>query len=428
MRTPWQRAVRWLQPGLRVKRWFALLLLGIIIAALGAVLVLNLFAYELTIYTGGPWAASLWGAIAIATGLTIVALSVRQVLRSVAQALLPDEGELVDVMWTRRLRAMGHSVVTVGGGTGLSYLLRGLKRRTSNLTAIATVSDDGGSSGRLTRDIPLLNLPPGDIRNCLVALADEEPMMTRLLQYRFDGDVGELSGHSIGNLLIAALTDITGDFEQAVRETSRVLAIRGRVLPPTLQHVELCARLVDGTMVRGETAITTSPQAIDYVFLDPPAPQAVPEALTAISECDIVVIGPGSTFTSVVPNLLVRGMSDALQNTHALRVFVCNVMTQPGETDGFTASDHVAAIEKHIGEPVFDYVLLNTRRPDREVLERYSAAGAEFVEPDAAVIARMGYIPVEAALLSDDDWARHAPDKLADAILRIVEEERKIGL
>jgi len=358
----------------------------------------------------------------------VVALSVRQVVRSVARALLPDENQLVDVMLVRRRRAMGPAVVTVGGGTGLSYVLRGLKKRTSNLTAIATVSDDGGSSGRLTRELSILNLPPGDIRNCLVALADEEPLMTQLLQYRFNGTSGELGGHNLGNLLLAALTDITGDFELAVKETSRVLAIRGRVVPPTLQHVELCAHTASGTELRGETTIVSSPEMIDYVYLDPAAPPAVPDALQAIAEAQIVVIGPGSTYTSVIPNLLVQGVAEALANTSAVRIFVCNVMTQPGETDDFKASDHVAAIERHVDHPVFDYVVVNSRRPDRATLERYSAAGATFVVPDAAVIARMGYIPVGGALLSDDDWARHDPDKLAETIMRLAAEERRIGL
>ncbi len=417
-----------MHPGLRVKRWFLLTLVGIAVAAIGVVLVLNLFAYELTVYSGGPLGASIVGTAAIVLGLILVAVSLRQVVRSVATALLPDEDQLVDVMLTRRRRAMGPVVVTIGGGTGLSYLLRGLKKRTSNLTAVATVSDDGGSSGRLTREMSILNLPPGDIRNCLLALADEEPLMTQLLQYRFNGNSGGLEGHSLGNLLIAALTDITGDFELAVKETSRVLAIRGRVLPPTLQHVELCARTVNGTELRGETNIATSPQPIDYVYLDPPAPPAVPDVLEAIADARIVVIGPGSTYTSVIPNLLVRGVAEALANTSAMRIFVCNVMTQPGETDDFKASDHVASIERHVDSPVLDYVIVNTRRPDRSILERYSTTGANFVEPDVAVIARMGYIPVGSALLSEDDFARHDPDKLSDAIVRLAAEETKIGL
>lgn len=410
-----------------MKRWFALILIGIGIAAIGAVLVLNLFAYELTIYSGGPVQASILGTLCIAVGLLMVGMAVRQVVRSVAQALLPDENELVDVMLTRRRRAMGPMIVTIGGGTGLSYLLRGLKKRTTNLTAIATVSDDGGSSGRLTRGLSALNLPPGDIRNCLVALADEEPLMTQLLQYRFNGG-GELEGHNLGNLLLAALTDITGDFELAVKETSRVLAIRGRVLPPTLETVELCAQMADGNQLRGETTIVDAPAAIDYVYLDPPAPAAVPEALEAIEEADIVIMGPGSTYTSVIPNLLVQGVTDALAKTSALRLFACNVMTQPGETDDFKASDHVAAIEKHVDTSLFEYVIVNTQRPAREVLGRYSAIGADFVEPDVAKISRMGYIPVEAGLLSDDDWARHDPDRLTEVVLRLASEETEMGL
>ncbi len=423
-----QRAVRWLYPGLRVKRWILLALVGIAIAAIGAVLVLNLFAYELTAYVGGPIPASTVGAAAIIIGLGLVALSLRQVLRSVARALLPDENQLVDVMLVRRRTAMGPTVVTVGGGTGLSYLLRGLKKHTSNITAIATVSDDGGSSGRLTRDLTMLDLPPGDIRNCLVALADEEPLMTRLLQYRFDGASNELGGHSLGNLLIAALTDITGDFEKAVREMSRVLAIRGRVLPPTLQNVQLCAAMTDGTQVRGETNIAASDKVVDYVYMDPPAPPAIPDALQAIEEARVIVIGPGSTYTSVIPNLLVQDIADALANSRAVRIFVCNVMTQPGETDDFKASDHIRAINKHADAPIFDYVIVNDQRPEEDILQRYNTEGQEFVESDVSEIARMGYLPVARPLISKDDWARHDPEKLAALIMDLVREEEQMGL
>lgn len=411
-----------------MKRWLLLAFVGISLAAFGAILVLNLFAYELTAYVGGPAWASTVGVAAIILGLGAVALSVRQILRSVAHALLPDQNQLVDVMLLRRRRAMGPVAVTVGGGTGLSYLLRGLKQHTSNITAIATVSDDGGSSGRLTRDLSILDLPPGDIRNCLVALADEEPLMTKLLQYRFDGASNELGGHSLGNLLIAALTDITGDFEKAVKETSRVLAIRGRVLPPTLENVRLNAMMVDGTEVQGETNITDAEGTVEKVYLDPSSPPALPDAVEAIRDARVIVIGPGSTYTSVIPNLLVDGVEEALAETSAVRIFVCNVMTQPGETDDFTASDHVRAVEKHVQEPVFDYVLINNERPDEQILQRYEAEGQQLVEPDVSEIARMGYMPVSRSLLSADDWARHDPAQLSALIMDIVHEEDQMGL
>jgi uncharacterized cofD-like protein len=418
--TKLRRALRWLLPGLGVKRWVALLLLGLLFLGFGAVLLLNLFAYELTAVVGGPESATLVGAGALTGGLLIVAVALVAVVRSIARAILPDEKQLVDKMWSQRRRETGLRVVALGGGTGLSSLLRGLKRHTSNLTAIVVVSDDGGSSGRLRRDIPSLSLPPGDLRNCLAALADEEPLMTRLLQYRFAEQMSpELAGHSLGNLLIAALEDITGDFEQAIRETSRVLAIRGRVLPPTLHPVTLCARLQDGSQVRGESVISASTQPIDYVYLDPMTPEPLPEALEALAQADLIIIGPGSLYTSVVPNLLVPRVCEEIARAKAVRAYVCNVMTQPGETGGMTAADHVEAVLRHTDRQVFDFVVLNSQRPERQVITRYDASGAQFIEPDVRAIAKMGLIPVQAPLLAKDNLARHDSEALSKLLIRL---------
>jgi len=245
-------------------------------------------------------------------------------------------------------------------------------------------------------------------------------MMTRLFSHRFDESAGALSGHSFGNLLIAALTDITGDFEEAVVASSKILAIRGRVLPPTLQDVTLCARLRDGQSVRGELAVASAGgQEIERVYLDPPNPAAVPDVVEAIEQAQLVVLGPGSVFTSIVPNLLVPEVAEALLRTDAVRVLVCNVMTQPGETDSFSALDHVEAIRRHVSEPVFDYVLLNDAKPSAEVLTRYEEEGAGFVAPAAQEIAKLGFIPVCRDLVSADSLARHDPEKLSNALLEI---------
>ncbi len=422
MKAALSKAVRWLHPGLHVKRWLLLLTVGLAAIGIGMVLLLNLFVFDLMAPLGGPGGAMMVGAIAVALGCAAVVIALRQTLRSVASALHPEGREhLVDLMLEERRLQGGPKVVVVGGGTGLAMLLRGLKKYTTNLTAVATVADSGGSSGRLRQDIGVP--PPGDIRNCLVALADSEQLMTELFQFRFNGQAGGLSNHSFGNLLIAAMTEITGDFEQAVRETSRVLAIRGRVLPPTVDAVELCARMTDGTVVRGEADISAAGKQIDYVYLDPPDVTAVDEVLETIEAAELIVIGPGSTFTSVIPNLLISGVPEALRRSPAVKVFVCNVMTQPGETTGFSASDHVKAIQRHTQELPFDYVLMNVARVEESVLERYRAEGADQVEADYAEVARMGLIPLRAELISvsADGWVRHDTVMLARRLMELLE-------
>lgn len=423
-----RRAVGWLYPGLRVKRWLLLLTVGLAAVSFGILLIANLWVFDLIgSLGGGPRRATVVGMAAMAAGLLVVAFSLQRLVRSVACALHPEaESRLVDLMLSQRRLQVGPRVVVIGGGTGLSSLLRGLKQATTNLTAIATVADDGGSSGRLREN---MGVPaPGDIRNCLVALADSEPLMTELFQYRFNGESGDLHGHSFGNLLIAALTEITGDFEQAIRETSRVLAIRGRVLPPTADSVALCARMKDGTVVRGESAITAAGGEIDYVYLDPPNPHGLDDVTRVIAEADLIVIGPGSTYTSVIPNFLVPSVNEAVCRATATRVFVCNIMTQPGETTGYSASDHVRAILRHSGGMPFDYVLMNAAPVPEWVRQRYRATGADLVEPDYTEVARLGLIPVRADLVSvsADGWVRHDPDAVARKLMELVAERAPV--
>jgi len=428
-RSKWQRLprfLRWFYPGLRVKRWVLLLLLGLVAVAFGAAFAVGLGAMvevlDVVSQVVGPDLATqvsvLIGVALIAGGLCAVVLSLAQIVHSIAEPLRVRENRaLVDVLLADRERAHGPSVVAIGGGTGLSNLLRGLKHYINDITAIAAVSDEGGSSGRLRREMD--TLPPGDVRRCLVALADDETVMARLLQYRFE-DVPSVNGHSLGNLFIAALASITGDFERAVKETSKVLAIRGRVLPATLDHVALCARLQDGSVVRGETQVSAQGRDIQQVFLDPEAPEALPEAVEAIRNADIVVIGPGSTYTSIVPNVLVPGVAEALRTCNAVRVFVCNVMTQPRETDLLVqASDQVRAVMDHAGGKIFDYVLINDAVPSSDVLSRYEAVGARIVRADAEEVGRLGLIPLCGDFISDDIYAWHDPDRLARAVLRL---------
>ncbi len=318
-------------------------------------------------------------------------------------------------------------VVAMGGGTGLSTLLRGLKeyvarRRTdrvklpiADLVAVVTVTDDGGSSGRLRREYRVL--PPGDIRNCLVALSKDEALLGRLFQYRFPVGRG-LSGHSFGNLFLTALTNVTGDFPEAVRLSAQVLAIRGRIFPSTAQNVTLVATLADGSRVSGETRVSRSHQRIRRIQLNPRSVRPLPEVLEAIRRADLILIGPGSLYTSIIPNLLVSGITDALMKTRATRVYIGNLMTQPGETDGFTFPDHLRAIYQHSREGLFDWVVVNRTPVGRAALRRYRAEGAEPVAPLFEELDRMGVGYVAGDLALRSGLVRHDPVRLTHLLLR----------
>jgi len=429
--------VKWLYPGMRVKRWILLAIFGIAIGFLGfaffnhaqPVDALTL-ANRIVRWIAAKWQmrvedhpAATWlgvGLMVVAGGIVLYSFS--RLTHSLTSALNPAGGDtrLVDVVHRNRVLAQGPRVVVLGGGTGLSTMLRGLKQYTSNITAVVTVSDDGGSSGKLRNQLNML--PPGDIRNCLVSLADSEATMTDLFQYRFRANTAEgLRDHAFGNLLIAAMCEISGgDFEQAVRLSSRVLNIRGRVLPSTLTHVTLRAQMEDGSVVDGETSIAHSDKRIRRVMLCPDEAEPLEEVLEHIRAADIIVIGPGSVFTSVLPNLLVPGIQEALRSTRARKIYVCNVMTQPGETDGFSASEHVKAIDTHLKRPVFDYVLVNTEVPSLEVLNKYRKSGSVRVEPDTDRIRALGYRPIKGNFISQTDVVRHDSARLAEAIMKLI--------
>jgi uncharacterized cofD-like protein len=307
------------------------------------------------------------------------------------------------------------SVVVIGGGTGLATLLKGLKHYTSDLTAVVTVADDGGSSGRLRREMDIL--PPGDIRNCLVALAEDESLLGRLFQYRFEE--GPLAGHSFGNLFLAALTKVTDDFEEAVRLSSSILAIRGQVLPASLDKVILRAKLADGSEVEGQSAIANSHQYCCRVWLKPAAARATAAVLEAIDNADVIVIGPGSLFTSIIPNLLIDEIAEAVSAAACPKVFVCNVMTQPGETLGFSAADHLAALLEHSRPEIVDAVLVNKTQPPANVIEIYQAKGAAPVEPALEHLATMGVKVMLADVAFAGDYFRHDSNKLAAKIMSL---------
>jgi uncharacterized cofD-like protein len=340
-------------------------------------------------------------------------------------------------------------VVAIGGGTGLSTLLRGLKRyvatpdrrrgirleqtpgpeaRTSapmtprcvirELSAVVTVTDDGGSSGRLREDFKML--PPGDIRNCMVALSEDERLLSKLFQYRFDQ--GELEGHSFGNLFVAALSHITGDFAQAVQMSSQILATRGRIFPATNTNVTLSALMDDGSLVCGETNITKSRQSIVELMLEPATAEPLPETLEAIRNADLITLGPGSLYTSLITNLLVHGIPEALAASRATRVYICNLMTQANESLGLSASQHIEKIMQHVGEtqsPLFDYALVNTAPFSAARLEQYAREGQTPIEADLEQIRALGVTPITGNFVHEDDVLRHDYDRVAAKLVEL---------
>lgn len=420
--------LKWLTPGIGVKRWLGLLFLGVTLLGLGfAMLLLQFFrtfpipALEYALTLGG---SPLWvrAGLLVAIGVALVTLGVVGVNRAILVPLDVGSGDLIAALVERRQQGRGPKVVAIGGGTGLPTLLRGLKAHTANLTAVITVADDGGSSGRLRRDLGVL--PPGDFRNNIAALARDEDLMVQLFQYRF-GE-GGLEGHSFGNLFITALSGVTGSFEQALIESSAVLAIRGQVLPSTLADVTLAADVREpqsGQAVRvtGESMIPAAGGRIERVFLQPEGVAAHPNAVRAILAADLIVVGPGSLFTSILPNLLVGGISQAMRSSRALKVYVCNVATQRGETEGFTVADHMQVIERHVGPGLFDVVLANG-----EIRDLPADANFTYVEPGVENgSAGLGARLLTASLVDEEHPWRHDSKRLARELMKLVGEAAK---
>ena len=425
--------LKWLYPGMRFKRWLFVFAVGVMFVSLGLGLVFNykyLDAIEEAIFrTVYLWqgsydytAPALAGIAFVAIGAALMLLATRFVIRSVITVLLPDKNErLVDIIYEKRKLGKGPTVTVIGGGHGLSVLLRGIKSATSNVTAVVTVADDGGSSGRLREEFGII--PPGDLRNCLVALADTEPLMEKLFQYRFKGS-SELAGHSFGNLFIAAMTEVTGDVETALKESSKVLAVKGRVLPASTAHVRLDAIMEDGTVVQGESQIPEVHKHIRRVKLYPEHAQPVDAALEALKTADAIILGPGSLYTSIMPNLLVDGVADAVKKSHALKIYICNVMTQPGETDGYTASMHAKAILDHAGKGAIDFMLVNSHPISEDMKRYYAAKGAFPVKIDEEEVNKLGIGLMKADIINESDVIRHDPDKLCKAVMKMVYDFR----
>lgn len=396
----------WLYPGLKIKRYIILIVAGIVFFALGLHFLLNRFDVTWFFLLG--------------ISIFLIAYGFKKLLNSVLNTLYPDErSSVIEELYLRKKLLRGPKIAVIGGGTGISTLLRGLKHYTSNLTAIVTVADDGGSSGRLREEMGML--PPGDLRNCLVALADKESLMESLLQFRFTE--GELAGHSIGNLLLAALWKISGNFSEAVSALGQILKIRGVVYPSTEEKVVLRGILANGDEVIGESRFREVTMPIKKVYLHPAGARTLPEVEKAIIDADLIILGPGSLFTSVIPNLLVEGVVDSIKKSRAPVLYIMNIMTEKGETSGFMAHDHLQAIIDHAG-PIVDYVLVNNENPANELLEKYRQQGQFPVTVSEKLLKNFGVKKViKAPVLDQKQFLRHDSEKLARIILKFYREE-----
>ena len=404
--------LRWFYPGIGIKRWVGLSAFGVVLLIFGTA---NLRGEEF-------WLIQIFDTLIVVSGIIILILGVKRLMRSFINIFIPSSRgtELIDILYQKKQLSRGARIVTIGGGTGLSVLLSGLKNYTSNISAVVTVADNGGSSGRLRQQFDVL--PPGDIRNCLVALADAPTLMRDLFQFRFDGN-SEFSGHSFGNLFLTVMTRLTGDFEKAIKETSKVLALRGQVIPSTLGDVTLVAHYTDGSTVIGEEQIPQARKQINRVSLTPVQPLATPDALKAIKEAQIIVLGPGSLYTSIIPNLLINEITQEIAKSEAVKVYVCNVMTQPGETDGYSVSDHIKALLAHSQGKIIDYCVVNNGEVPSEILKRYSRDNSHLVVNDRKKIENLGVRIVEEDFsMITDGVIRHDPEKLAKIILSFIEE------
>ncbi len=420
------RYTAWLIPGIQVKRWLLLILMGITLLAVGlGILLLQIYrtapdTWWLPILSTAslrflprPLRVLIFGGI----GFGMVLVGMLELNRSLIQPLMRPGASLADTLLLHRQRGRGPRIVAIGGGHGLSTLLRGIKKYSHNITAIVTVADDGGSSGRIRRDTGIL--PPGDIRNCLAALSDDEAFLAQLFQYRFASGEAGLDGHSFGNLFITALAEVTGSFETAVAESGRVLAVRGRVLPSTDHDVRLVADVLlphspHQVRVEGESQIPKSNGRVRHVWLEPNNPPAYPDVIQAILAADLILIGPGSLYTSILPNLMVPDLAEAIQASRALKFFVCNVATERGETNGFTCGDHIRVIEEHVSGRLFDVAVANSayggKLPENVDFVR--------VEPDLDE----DYRVYQADLVDSLYPWRHDPQKLAQAIMDLFQD------
>lgn len=406
----WSDILRLLRPGVGLKRWALLGAVGVSICSVGIAYVSRRI-FDITPPEFLP--GQLEGVFFMCAGVVSILLALYGFHRSIAPMILQSGSigidDIANAIHTRRSLARGPRIVAIGGGTGMSVLLRGLKAHTDNLTAIVSVGDDGGSSGRLREELDML--PPGDFRNCLVAMSDAEPLVAELFQYRFDQGYG-LRGHSFGNLFITAMTKVTNSFDEALLESCRILAVHGRIIPATLDNLRLSVRLANERMIHGESSVSEAESEIDRLLIDPPDAEAHPMAVDAIREAQVIVMGPGSLYTSILPNLLVPGIIDAIRDSFATKVYVCNIATEKGETEGYSVFDHHEALKKHTYNNIVGYVIANSNLVE---------LGTRFYgTPVSHNQRRLRRAQIHLQDLVDDTHpVRHDAEKLADAIMDI---------
>lgn len=416
----------WLRPGIRIKRWIMLAILGLLLITFGLVENIRWGMYYSASYIA-------FYIFLVITGVFLIYISVSKAMATIITLINKgyinyniNSKKLGSLIYEKRLLVKGPKIVAIGGGTGLSTMLRGLKHYTSNITAIVTVADDGGGSGDIREDLGIL--PPGDIRNCILALSDTEPLMEELLQYRFKD--GRLKNQSFGNLFLAAMDGISSNFEEAVRKMSDVLAVTGNVVPVTLDNMKLIARLENGEIVEGESNIpkkaieTKSP--IEHISISPEDAKAVDEAIEAIREADAIILGPGSLYTSVIPNLMVREISSELLKSSAVKIYVSNIMTQPGETDNYDVADHIKAINKHVGGSVVDYVVINVEELSDKLMIKYKEESSRLVEINEEKIRALGSDIIKGNLvkINEKGLVRHDSEELAAIVIETIMDKK----
>ena len=428
--------ISWLCPGIQLKRWLLLFTAGVIVCAFSLALLFSSqvmgmaeeLLFRISYLATGKYGDGVTlgiGIIGMLLGICIIIYAVRRIVRSVVEAVSPENsGSLMEAIFIQRKLSSGPAITVIGGGTGLSTLLRGMKYITGNCTAIVAVGDDGGSSGRLRQELGII--PPGDLRKCLVAMADSEPLMERVMQYRFEGD-SYLSGHSLGNLFLAAIAETEGGMEEGLDAASQILKIRGHVIPSTLHSIELAADMTDGTFVMGQAEIAQACKTVKRLRMVPEDVPATKSAVEAIKTADILVFGPGSLYTSVICNLLVPDIREAVLQSRAVKIYICNVMTQPGETDGFGAYEHVKTLMEYAGKPFLDYVIVNSEDISEEQKALYRVKGQEPISPDVEKIEELGIKVIPAKLVSKSDMVRHDPQKLAQALMSLTYRLRLFG-